>query len=658
MKLVTDLLIAIASFVGARIWMSVMTALLLIVTGNVNGATYYVSATSLNNGPGTNWDTAYHDIQNAVTDATYGDVVLVTNGTYNSGGAVRPGGSLVSRIMVTKAITIQSVGGPTGTIILGQGPVSDAAVSCAFLGNGAVISGFTLSNGFTRATGLMFKDQGGGGAYALGAIITNCIIAGNEANAFGGGVCYGSVVGSIISDNSAMNGGGTAYTFSDQCLISANFSYSSGGGVYSGKVVNCAIDGNIALGDAGGLYYSSSTNCNIVGNYAGGNGGGVCGGSVNNAKIFANNATEGGDGGGAYSAILTSCAVVENAATGRGGGAFGCELYNSIVYYNTAITEGENWYGLVYVWNSCTTPSPAPWPFYPGDKFPNFVNNTTDEPQFVNWVAGDLHLSTNSPCIQAGGISDYFSHPSPPLTSLDLDGNPRIQGGVVDMGAYETPYFFINAQARTEVIAMGWLMDGWGAYTTYAEAGAMGSISPSGKIMVTSHSNQTFIFSPGTYCFVTNLSVDGELVEGASSYTFSNLVSEHSIAANFSSYTPRWWLENYGITNFTVDTSFEDVDHDGMANWQEWVAGCDPTDPTSVFKLTHMGDTSGQGVIIRWPSISNRFYDLSRATNLLGTLPFTVLSGASNIPATPPENVYTDSGQGVGPYFYKVSVHE
>jgi hypothetical protein len=61
----------------------------------------------------------------------------------------------------------------------------------------------------------------------------------------------------------------------------------------------------------------------------------------------------------------------------------------------------------------------------------NGVGNITNAPLFVdanNWA--DLRLLPDSPCIDAGN-NDY-------VTSLtDLDGNPRIQNGIVDMGAYE-----------------------------------------------------------------------------------------------------------------------------------------------------------------------------------------------------------------------------
>jgi hypothetical protein len=74
--------------------------------------TFYVATNSPVNGPGTDWSTAFRDIQSAVDVAQPGDVVLVTNGVYDTGGRAAAGMVLTNRVAVTNAIVVQSVNGP------------------------------------------------------------------------------------------------------------------------------------------------------------------------------------------------------------------------------------------------------------------------------------------------------------------------------------------------------------------------------------------------------------------------------------------------------------------------------------------------------------------------------------------------------------------
>src|SRR5690606_27377093 len=48
---------------------------------------------------------------------------------------------------------------------------------------------------------------------------------------------------------------------------------------------------------------------------------------------------------------------------------------------------------------------------------------------FVDGPGGDFHLAAQSPALDAG-VAEH-------LAAADLDGNPRMSGGGVDLGAYE-----------------------------------------------------------------------------------------------------------------------------------------------------------------------------------------------------------------------------
>jgi hypothetical protein len=117
-----------------------------------------------------------------------------------------------------------------------------------------------------------------------------------------------------------------------------------------------------------------------------------------------------------------------------GGGAYQGTLSNCIVYFNTATNEA-NFYqdeSGGFLNYCCTTPQPT-----------NGIGNITNAPLFLNQEGGNLRPQSNSPCINAG--NNAYTPTSP-----DLDGNPRIVGGTVDIGAYEF-------QSPSSVISYAWL---------------------------------------------------------------------------------------------------------------------------------------------------------------------------------------------------------
>jgi hypothetical protein len=354
--------------------------------------------------PFTNWVTAATNIQDAVDASSDGDLVLVTNGIYAFGGRDVFGGN---RVAVTRAITVQSINGPAATVI--KGLTNGANVRCVFLTNGAALVGFTLTNGSSGGSA--------GGVLSSGfnnSTISNCLIIGNVALDGGGGV-GGVFYNCTITGNNGNNGGGVFSVTMYNCLVSGN-SAGNGGGCYSGTAYNCRFIGNSA-GNGGGGYNSSFQNCLLTGNVAGGTFG----------------------GGGACQSSLENCTVVANQCTSFNGGTVGGALncgacISCIIYNNTSFSDAStpNYSGGGYQYNCCTTPLPS-----------NGFGNFTSDPMLVSQSGGDFHLQSNSPCINAGNNA-YVS------TTTDLDGNPRIVGGTVDIGAYEY-------QTPASIISYAWL---------------------------------------------------------------------------------------------------------------------------------------------------------------------------------------------------------
>ncbi len=70
-------------------------------------------------------------------------------------------------------------------------------------------------------------------------------------------------------------------------------------------------------------------------------------------------------------------------------------------------------------------------------------------------------------------------------------------------------------------------------YTITASAGLGGTIWPSGAVPVSDGGSQTFTITPNTGYHVADVLVDGASVGAVSSYTFTNVTTNHGIAASF-----------------------------------------------------------------------------------------------------------------------------
>jgi hypothetical protein len=71
---------------------------------------------------------------------------------------------------------------------------------------------------------------------------------------------------------------------------------------------------------------------------------------------------------------------------------------------------------------------------------------------------------------------------------------------------------------------------------------------------------------------------------------------------------PDAWESRYGLNPANAADAVEDTDGDGMFNWQEYVAGTDPTDPHSYLKV-EAGLAHG-GAVVVLGAVSNRTYTI------------------------------------------------
>jgi hypothetical protein len=384
----------------------------------------------------------------------------------------------------------------------------------------------------------------GGGANS--GALNSCTVTNNSAWAAGGGVAAAGVActanNCFLAGNTAVLAGGAAhYSTLSNCIVTRNSTPGNGGGAYYGTLNNCLVTSNSApsgFGYGGGAYQATMNNCTLLGNWAGQLGGGSYYGMLNNCLLTGNYVVS-GTGGGCYYGTLNNSTVISNSA-GVGGGTYFSTLNNCIVYFNNA-PQFPNYYRSNLVSYCCTTP-------YAG---PNA--NITNDPAFVDSNHGNFRLLSSSPCINSGS-SGYAA------TTNDLDANPRIVGGAVDIGAYEfqTPGFAL----------------------------------------------------------------------------------------------PYLYAQQYGIP---IDGSV-DSDGDGMNNWQEWIAGTDPTNASSVLKM--FPPVKGPSwITVSWRSVVGRTYFLQGSTNLAAQPAFS--TGLNYIYAR--SNITTalvGSSTNTGPYFFRVGVQQ
>ncbi len=299
----------------------------------------------------------------------------------------------------------------------------------------------------------------------------------------------------------------------------------------------------------------------------------------------------------------------------------------------------------------------------------------------MNVAGSEYHLQSNSPCINWGNNA-YVSG------EVDLDGNPRIVEGYVDMGCYE----YQGILGLTDSDGDG-LLDEWERHwfggNILPEDNADSDVSPNGDEYVagTDPTNAASYFhvttdttSTGT---LSHIIINWESVTGRvynvlwtpslmepfqpleigiqypqNSYTDTVHSVESSGYYRVVVMRADYDMDGDGLPNdwesqYAVDDAYADGDSDGFNNLAEFISGTDPTSGASYFVVANtVAEVNGTNCfVVEWISIPDRLYSVQWSTNLV--------TGFQIVETTieHPHSSYTDTihnAESAG--FYKVDV--
>jgi hypothetical protein len=318
------------------------------------------------------------------------DVTFVDNSTDAFGGGLASFGNTVTLTRVNFQNNTGDVFGG-GMVSLGDDSVTLTGVT--FSGN---------SSPGVPEHGPMLNGWGGGLLlYTNVPTLTNVVFSGNTARMGGGLAVMGpsaTLTNVIFDGNSALGAqvGSQEYPGAGGgMLFWGDIGGYSGGGL---SLTNATFSGNSALvfqmedgpipGTGGGMWYKGDADSVST---------------LTNATFSGNSANE----GSAIWADLdaTSSLAIQNSILWGNDNVISLDLEMSVEFTVGYSDVQGGWEG---------------------------EGSINSDPLFLDATNGDLHLQAGSPALDAGDQTLF-----PAGVTTDLDGNPRVDGGNVDMGAYE-----------------------------------------------------------------------------------------------------------------------------------------------------------------------------------------------------------------------------
>lgn len=181
-------------------------------------------------------------------------------------------------------------------------------------------------------------------------------------------------------------------------------------------------------------------------------------------------------------------------------------------------------------------------------EFLVYTNGTPIYTNTATWLSSGAYTQL-TPGTQ-GTYANYID-----IGGEDPDAWAAYNGYIGDVFVYTAALTDADRQSLEASLKAKFITNATLSYTITTTAGANGSISPSGAVSVVQGYDQTFTLTANDGYVVSDLLVDGVSVGAKAAYTFSNVATNHSIAATFAALPPQTITASADGTNGTITPS-------------------------------------------------------------------------------------------------------